>query len=109
MLAAVDEAADSDRVADLEARNLGADGADVADNLVPGNAGVERAAPFGADRVKVGMADAAKSDLDLDVARSGLAALDGDRLERLVGGVSAIRFGCHGQGILRGFDGVGEI
>ncbi len=39
MLAAVDQAADPDRVADLEAGNLGADGADMADDLMPGTQG----------------------------------------------------------------------
>ena len=74
-----------DRIADLEPGDVVADRADVADDLVAGHAGIERAAPFGADRVQVGMADAAKGDVDLDVVRAGRAALDVHRLERLVG------------------------
>jgi hypothetical protein len=43
----------------------------MADDLVAGHAGIESAAPFGADGVEVRMADPAISDLDLDVAGPG--------------------------------------
>jgi hypothetical protein len=95
MPAAVDEAADPDRVADLEAAHLFADCGDVADNLMARHAGIERARPFGADRVEVRMADAAKGDVDLDVARSGPPPLDVERLERPIGGIGAISPGRH--------------
>jgi hypothetical protein len=93
--AAAAQAADADRVADLEAGHVAADGADLADDLVAGDAGIERARPFGTDCVQVGMADAAKGDLDLDVARAGRTAVDVERLERLVGGMGAIGFDGH--------------
>jgi hypothetical protein len=44
--AAVDHAADADDVADLELRDVAADCGDAADDLVAGDAGVERAFPF---------------------------------------------------------------
>jgi hypothetical protein len=93
--AGIDQAADADRVADGELRHLAADGADVADDLVAGHAGIFRPAPFGADGVEVRMADAAPGDVDLDVLRAGRAAVDVHRLERLVGGVRAIGFDGH--------------
>jgi hypothetical protein len=96
MLAAADEAADTDRVADLEAFHVRADRADVADDLVARHAGIPRAAPFRARRVQVGVADAAIGDLDLHVACAGRAALDVDGFERFVGGVRAVGFGRHG-------------
>jgi hypothetical protein len=43
--------------------------------------------------VEVGVADAAKGNVDLHVAGTWLAALDLDRLERPVGGIGAIGFG----------------
>ena len=69
--AASDHAADPDRVADREAGHLGADRADMSDDFVAGHAGIERAAPFGADRVQVRMADAAIFDLDLNILGPG--------------------------------------
>jgi hypothetical protein len=95
MLAAVDQAAYSDRVAGLEARNVRAHRAHMADDFVPGDARVKGSAPFGPDGVEIRVADAAIGDLDLDVARTGCPPLDGDRLERLVGGVGAIGLGGH--------------
>src|SRR5207249_2910703 len=93
MLAAVDETADADGVAGLESGHVAADRRHMTDDLVARHAGVDRPLPLRADLVEVGMADAAISDVDLDVARAGLAPLDGDRLQRLVGGVGAIGFG----------------
>ena len=95
MLAAVDEAADADRVADLEALDVAADRGDVADDLVPRHARIQGAGPLGAHRVQIRMADAAIGDFDLHVARTGLAALDVDRLKRLVGRMGAIGLRVH--------------
>src|SRR3954468_1185586 len=95
VLAAVDHAADADRIADLELRDVAADRSDLADDLVSRHARIERARPLGAHRVEIGMADAAIRDLDRDVARARFAPLDVDRFERLVGGVGAIGFDGH--------------
>src|SRR3546814_4067070 len=86
-----DLAADTDRFSHREIGHLVAHRADMADDLMAGNARVMRAAPFAADLMKVRMADAAIGDLDDDVVRAGLAAGDRQRLERTIGGVGAIR------------------
>src|SRR3546814_10282020 len=85
-LAAIDHAADTDRFSHREIGHLVAHRADMADDLMAGNARVMRAAPFAADLMKVRMADAAIGDLDDDVVRAGLAAGDRQRLERTIGG-----------------------
>src|SRR3546814_7287677 len=90
-----DLAADTDRFSPREIGHLVAHRADMADDLMAGNARVMRAAPFAADLMKVRMADAAIGDLDDDVVRAGLAAGDRQRLERTIGGVGAIGFGGH--------------
>ena len=95
MLAAIDHAADTDGVTDLEASDLAADGADVTDDLVARHAGVKRARPFGTDLVQVRVADAAIGDIDLDVARAWLAPGYVDRFQRLIAGAGAIGFGDH--------------
>ena len=82
--AGVDEAADTDAVADLVLGDLGADLGDDSGDLVAGNDGVGRAAPLVACGVDVGVADARELDLDEDVLRTELAPLDGDLLERRV-------------------------
>src|SRR5690606_22895083 len=94
-LATVDHAADADGVAHLEAGDRAADRRDLADDLVARHAGIARAAPFGADGVQVGMADTAVGDVDLYIAWPRRAALDVDRLQRLVGGVRAVGPGGH--------------
>ena len=63
----VHHAADADGVADLELRDLGADGGDAADDLVARARRVDGAAPLVADGVEVGVADAAVEDVDLDI------------------------------------------
>ena len=64
--AAVDHAADRDRVADAVARDLVADRGDRADDLVAGDHRVARAAPVVAAGVQVAVADAGVGDLDGD-------------------------------------------
>lgn len=96
MMATVDQAADADRVADLELGHRTADGRNVADDFVPGHAGVQRVGPLVAGLVQVGMADAAVGDVDLDVVRPRLAANNVERRQRRVSGVGAIGFYCHG-------------
>jgi len=96
-LAAVDHAADADRVADLEGADMIANRGHMADDFVAGNAGIEGAVPFGTDLVQVRMADAAIGDIDCDIMRTDGAAFDVEGFERLVGGVGAIGFGGHGD------------
>ncbi len=67
-----------------------------------GNAGVKRAAPFGADLVKIGMADAAIGDGDLHVMFAGRAAFDVDGFQGLIGGMGAIGFHDHDRLFLQG-------
>ena len=57
---------------------LGADAADPADDLVARDTGIDRALPLVAGGVQVGVADAAVQDVDLDVARQRLAAVEGE-------------------------------
>src|SRR3546814_15935147 len=95
-----DLAADTDRFSHREIGHLVAHRADMADDLMAGNARVMRAAPFAADLMKVRLADAAIGDLDDDVVRAGLAAGDRHRLQRTSGGVDAVGFG--GQTTLLG-------
>ena len=52
--------------------------------------------------MQVGVADAAERDVDLHIVRPGLAALDVDGLERLVGSVRAVGFGHHGFASFKG-------
>ncbi len=99
MLAAVDQAADADGVADLEAADRVADRAHRADDLMARHARVERPVPFRANLVQVGMAHAAIGDLDLHIVRTGRAAFDVERFEFLVRGKRAKGLG-HGRGSL---------
>src|SRR3546814_14294999 len=74
LFAAVDDAADADEVADLEAGRLGAGRRHAADDLVPGHARILRARPFRTHLVDVGVAQAAVGDVDLHVVRPHGAA-----------------------------------
>ena len=73
----VDHAADRGEVAGLVLRNCRADLGDTADDLVAGDNRVDRGhelAPLVADRVQIGVADAAEQDLDLHVVFGWIAA-----------------------------------
>ncbi len=66
----VDHAADGGEIAGLEFLNCGADLGDAADDLVPGNAGIDgghHVVPLVAGLVQVGVADAAEENVDLNV------------------------------------------
>ncbi|MNV69233.1 hypothetical protein D3C71_1621350 [compost metagenome] len=80
--AAVYEATDADMVADLELRDLGADGLDDTGDLMAWNDRIDRVLPFVADGVDVGMADAGELDVDDHVVIIRFAALEGERGER---------------------------
>ena len=54
-------------------------------DLVARHERIDRLAPLAACRVDVGVADPGESDVDDDVVRPGVAALDGGLLERDAG------------------------
>jgi hypothetical protein len=81
----VDEAADADAVADLVLRHVGPDFGDDARDLVAGRHGVLDVAPLAAHGVQVGVADAGELDVDRDIVRPDVAALDGGLAQRLGG------------------------
>ena len=90
----VDQAADRGEVAGLELGDGRADLGDAADDLVAGDDGVDGghdAAPLVADRMEIGVADAAEEDFDLHVAFGRIAPRDrggGQRRCRTGGGIS---------------------
>ncbi len=75
-----------------------ADRADAPDDLVARQAGVKRVLPLVPGLVQVGMADAAILDVDPDVLRAGVAALEAEGTQRLVGGCGRETYaGEHGK------------
>ncbi len=74
--AGIDEAADADDMTGLPFLDMVADLDHPADDLVARHHGKDRAAPFVAGLVDVGMADAAIENVDQDIVRAGLTALD---------------------------------
>jgi hypothetical protein len=74
--AGIDHAADSGEVARLETGRFGAGLGYPADNFMSRKARVHRVMPFVACLVKVGMANAAIEDFNLDILRSEVAALE---------------------------------
>ncbi|PAV70940.1 hypothetical protein WR25_02188 [Diploscapter pachys] len=97
MAAAVDHAADAGDVADLELRHVAADRGDATDDLVAGDAGVERPVPLAARGMEIGMADAAIEDVDRDVLGTGIAAFEVEGRERRVGSLGGIALGGGGH------------
>ena len=97
--AAVDHAADTRDVADLELGDVAADRGDAADDLVTRHAGKQRALPLRTGGVEVGVADAAEQDVDRDVLGAGVAALKregGKRRGRRLGRIG-LGWGGHGS------------
>lgn len=81
--AGIDEAANADMIADLEFRDLGADGLHDTGNLMAGNDREDGILPFVADGVDVRVADAGIFDIDDNVVIVRLAAFEGERGKRL--------------------------
>jgi len=69
-------------IANLKRGDCTADCHDPANDFVARDAGIGRRAPFAAHGMQVRMANAAVKDLDLDIGRSGVTAIDGVRSER---------------------------
>ena len=80
--AGIDHATYRGEIAFAEFFYVSPDFCDLAGDLVPGHARIGSATPFAAGRVDVGMADAAKADVDLDIGWSRVAALEGKGSER---------------------------
>ncbi len=89
LAARVDEAPDTDAIADRELRDFCADLRDDAGNLMAGHDGVAGLAPLGPDGVDVGVTDAREMDIEGDVVRSDVAAGDRGLGEGFVADVAA--------------------
>ena len=70
LAAGVDDDADGRDAAHLELADCAANGRDAADDLMAGNERIDRLAPFVADHVQIGVADAAVENIDGDLAWS---------------------------------------
>ncbi len=79
--AGVDQTADADQLADLEARHLRANRGDAAHDFVARHHREDRVAPFVARLVQIGVADAAVQHVDLDVEFAQVARLEFERGE----------------------------
>jgi len=81
MAARIHHAADARQIAGAKRGDGTADRGDAADDLVAGHHRIERIAPVVAALVEIGVADAAIEDLDLHIARAGVAPLEAERLQ----------------------------
>ncbi len=88
--AGVGDHADGGEVALAELGYVAAGGDDAADDLMAGHHGIEGVAPFVAGLVDVGMADAVVEDLERDIFRTGIAAIEGKGHERRPGVVRGV-------------------
>jgi len=99
-LVRINQATDTDQVARLELCDRRADLGDPADDFMTGNAGVDRGhdtVPFVPDSMKVGMADTAEEDFNLNVAIRCFTARDGGGCQRRSGAGCRVSFGVvHG-------------
>ncbi|HEX8897280.1 MAG TPA: hypothetical protein VF751_01165, partial [Chthoniobacterales bacterium] len=91
--ARIDHATDRGETAFAEFFHVAPDFDDAADDLVAGHARILGAAPLAARRMQIGMANAAKKNVDLDIARAGIAAIEGKRRERRGLGAGGVAFG----------------
>ena len=88
--AGIDEAADAGEVARLEPADFFSGGDNRADDLVARHTRVGSGSPFAPRGVDIGMADAAVGNLDHDVIRPGIAALELKWLQRFFGGHGSV-------------------
>jgi hypothetical protein len=91
--AGVDHATNGRQVAFPEIFHIASDFHNPADDLVARDARISGAAPFAPRGVDIGMANAAKEDVDLDVARFGIATVERKRSEGRSFGTGSIAFG----------------
>src|SRR5699024_9240957 len=100
VLATVDDAADAHKVANLEIRHVRTHVGYAPNDLVARHARKMSAGPFGTHLVQVGMTDAAVSDVDPNIVRTGFTPGDFQRFQRLVARVGAIGFYVHEDSLL---------
>lgn len=97
--AGIDEAAYAYSVADLEFLDVRADFFDVADDLMPRDHREDRAAPFVARLMDVGVAHAAEGDVDENVVRPRLSALQRMGAEGACGALRGVGFDVDHRGL----------
>jgi len=85
--AGIHQAADRRGIPDFEFADVIAHCSHLANDLMAGNAGIDRVVPFVAGLMQVRVADAAVEDVDLHVMRTGRAAFEGKRGEGAGGGL----------------------
>ena len=96
--ARIHHAAHTDQIARLEAGDILADAAHAADDLVARHDGVGGAAPVVAGGVQVAVADTGVEDVDDDIVRPGIASLEAEGDQGLVGCVGGIAVDVLGHG-----------
>jgi hypothetical protein len=81
----INQATDSHRVTDLEFLYFPSELDHPSDNLVTRDTGILSGAPFVPGNVHIGVTDAAKLDLNLNISRARFPALEGEWLKRPFG------------------------
>ena len=90
VLATVNHAAHADEVADLEFADQVAHSGDTANNFMARHRRVNRAAPFIPHRVQVGVAHAAKKNVERDIGGAWHATFKSERSERRGRGLGSV-------------------
>jgi hypothetical protein len=88
--AGIDQTADAGKLADVKVLYLVAHRAHAPHDLVAGHAGIDSVFPFVTRGMEIGMADAAKEDVDLDIVRARFAPIKREGRERRAFGTSRI-------------------
>lgn len=94
MATAIDHAADTNKISNLVSGDVASHGGDSTDDLVPRYLGVRNRPPLPPHGMQVGVADAAEQDVDLDVVRADVSAVEGpggQGARRIVSGYSSCR------------------
>ena len=76
MLAAIDHAADANQLANFKSAHLVADSSDAPNDFMTWNAGIHGTAPFTSSSVQVGVADAAKKNIERNIGAAGAATVN---------------------------------
>lgn len=95
MFTTVDNAADTDQIAQRMFFYLITNGYHTPHNFMTRHAGVNRPRPLGTDLVEIGMADATVSDFDFDIIRSRFTPGDIHRFKWLFSGICTNSFDLH--------------
>jgi hypothetical protein len=86
----IDHHANACQIANTKPGDVVTDGGDASDDLMPRNDWIDRLSPFVARHVQIGVTDAAVEDLDLDIVRANVAALNVERRERSLWGLCRV-------------------